>query len=159
MPKKSDRKEHESAMSSLLPEVSLDEPQERGGLEEDSSTELQNSGTTESENYSSESVSESETSSEDMEGSSPSESNVLSPLPSERPKLQQKLGPYISNDVDAALEEVYLLMRRRFGGDASKSLIVEAALRLVLSDYLRRGEESEISRWMEELLKARSSSE
>jgi hypothetical protein len=76
----------------------------------------------------------------------------LSVHPRQRPNLGQKLGPYVSDDVDQALEEVYLTLRRRFGGEASKSLIVEAALRYVLSDCLKRGADSELTRWFERVL-------
>jgi len=144
MPKKSDRKEHESAMSSLLPEVSLDESPDADASDDDSSTELQNSSTSEEENYTSETA---------PEESRERVRSSLSILPGERPELQQKLGPYVSADVDNALEEVYLLLRRRLGGHVSKSLIVEAALRLVLSDYLQRERDSEVAKWMEKILK------
>ncbi len=76
----------------------------------------------------------------------------LSVHPLQRPNLGQKLGPYVSDDVNRALEEVYLTLRRRFGGEASKSLIVEAALRYVLSDCLKRGADSELTRWFERVL-------
>lgn len=76
----------------------------------------------------------------------------LSVHPLQRPNLGQKLGPYVSDDVNRALEEVYLTLRRRFGSEASKSLIVEAALRYVLSDCLKRGADSELTRWFERVL-------
>lgn len=117
-------------MSRLLPDVSLEE---ESNPDNDSSTELQNSRTTEEEN-------------------STSNQKRLQVTPNERPNLESKLGPYVSEEVDQALEEVYLLLRREFGGKASKSLIVEAALRYSLSDCLRRENESELSHWLERVL-------
>jgi hypothetical protein len=73
-------------------------------------------------------------------------------FPDERPDLSQKLGPYVSADVDDALEDVYLLLRRRFGAQASKSLVVEVALRYILRDCLDREEESELMRWFDRVL-------
>jgi hypothetical protein len=186
MPKKSDRPEHESAMSNLLPEVSLDEEDsdesKAANEESNSSTELQNSSAKEEENYSgtgseaerSESESavqrESSRTSDRAPGAQPrkdsgeddgvtreNEDDRLPVLPNERPDLKKKLGPYVSEEVDDALEEVYLTLRRRFGGEASKSLIVEAALRYSLSDCLRRREESEIASWMERVLESKES--
>lgn len=164
MPKKSDRPEHESAMSSLLPDVSLDEDSgdedsgENGGEEE-----LKNSSSKEEKNYSStnrwedtkENVgrksSKDESSSPDHRDSSKQEEEILV-VPDRRPELAKKLGPYVSDEVDEALEEVYLILRRRFGNQASKSLIVEAALRYLLSDCLERGEKSEAADWMRRVL-------
>jgi len=76
----------------------------------------------------------------------------LSVFPDNRPDLSQKLGPYVSTDVDDALEDVYLLLRRRFGAKASKSLVVEVALRYILRDCLDREEESELMRWFDRVL-------
>lgn len=174
MPKKSDRPQHESAMSNLLPEVALDEEESEetrpaADEESNSSTELQNSSNLEEQNYSdadpdseasaSGSASDAprkEQSGEDdgdsVEPSRKNENRELSVLPNERPNLKKKLGPYVSEEIDDALEEAYLTLRRQFGGKASKSLIVEAALRYSLSDCLQRGEESEIASWMEEVL-------
>jgi hypothetical protein len=73
-------------------------------------------------------------------------------FPDDRPDLSQKLGPYVSADVDDALEDVYLLLRRRFGAKASKSLVVEVALRYILRDCLDREEESELMRWFDRVL-------
>jgi hypothetical protein len=185
MPKKSDRPEHESAMSNLLPEVSLDEEDsdesKAANEESNSSTELQNSSTTEEGNYSASSEAErsesesavqqeSSRTSDRAPGAQPrkdsgendgvtreNEDDRLPVLPNERPDLKKKLGPYVSEEVDDALEEVYLTLRRRFGGEASKSLIVEAALRYSLSDCLRRREESEIASWMERVLESKES--
>lgn len=186
MPKKSDRPQHESAMSNLLPEVALDdeesdeEKQEPDDSESNSSTELQNSSDTEGKSYS-----DSDSEAENSKSESPTQSEFSSPasrdtqshkddeersgnpkkkgkpnlpvLPSGRPSLDKKLGPYVSKEIDDALEEAYLTLRRQFGGEASKSLIVEAALRYTLSDCLRRGEESEIAAWMEKVLQTESS--
>lgn len=162
MPKKSDRKEHESAMSSLLPEVSLEqesatkeETTTDGGDQKSSSTELKNSSDLEEENYSSTEDSNDQTSSEDNDERrrrAVAVKNQLPILPSDRPDLEKKLGPYVSKDVDEALEEVYLLLRRQLGGNASKSLIVEAALRFVLNDYFRREDDSEVANWLEHVL-------
>ncbi|WP_158705205.1 hypothetical protein [Salinibacter altiplanensis] len=159
MPKKSDRPEHESAMSSLLPDVSLDD--ESG--QNDRKRELENSSSKEEKNYSStdrsqearengaKSSSSGEPSSPDRWNSSKQEEGMLV-VPEHRPELAQKLGPYVSDEVNEALEEVYLTLRRRFGNQASKSLIVEAALRYLLSDCLERGEESEAADWMRHVL-------
>jgi hypothetical protein len=76
----------------------------------------------------------------------------LTLVPDNRPDLSQKLGPYVSSDVDEALEDVYLLLRRRFGAKASKSLVVEVALRYILRDCLDREEESELMRWFDRVL-------
>lgn len=186
MPKKSDRPEHESAMSNLLPEVSLDEEDsdesKAANEESNSSTELQNSSATEEKNYSeassesgslepelsdqggASSSSESSPGSQSREdgggadrGARENKDGRLSILPDKRPDLKKKLGPYVSKEIDDALEEAYLTLRRRFGGKASKSLIVEAALRYSLSDCLRRGEESEIASWMERVLESKES--
>jgi hypothetical protein len=76
----------------------------------------------------------------------------LAVQPGSRPELNHKLGPYVSDEVDDALEEVYLLLRRRFGRGASKSLIVEAALRYALSDCLKREGDSELAHWLTAVL-------
>ena len=203
MPKKSDRSRHGSAMSQLLPDVSLDEEDETRSGEEDAApadapaeeksgsapdeadasetsaqrtTELQNSSdldrqrsaAKEDKNYSSveEQFSE-ESRKEGSENRQPSAANAtsrrdsgrrapapsgLAVLPDNRPDLSQKLGPYVSTDVDDALEDVYLLLRRRFGAKASKSLVVEVALRYILRDCLDREEESELMRWFDRVL-------
>lgn len=167
-------------MESLLPEVSLeDDPEEEKPEQSDSSTELQNSRSTEEKN-SSTAQKEVEDSSQappntrtaetkpDARGSEEATStgspapaqnkdtkaveSYLEVLPPERPSLKQKLGPYVSQEVDEALEEVYLLLRRQLGGKISKSLIVEAALRYALNDYLQRGEDSEMAKWLKVVL-------
>ncbi|MCS3698552.1 MULTISPECIES: hypothetical protein [Salinibacter] len=164
MPKKSDRPEHESAMSSLLPDVSLDE----GSGEEDSGQsdreeELKDSSSKEEKNYSStkqnqELRKDGGKKSTGGEGPSPDgqdssrQGKEIPVVPKQRPELAQKLGPYVSDEVDEALEEAYLVLRRRFGNQASKSLIVEAALRYFLSDCLNHGEESEAADWMRRVL-------
>jgi len=200
MPKKSDRSRHGSAMSQLLPDVSLEEedPDDSTDSENDSqrgegdegtdgrsqgaadapatsgenpakvrtaeeqsssSTEVQKEGSKEDENYSStdlpsegregEDPSPVETETHSPGGDSAGTETRLSVVPDHRPELSQKLGPYVSTDVDDALETVYLILRRRFGARASKSLVVEAALRYVLSDCLDREEGSELMRWFE----------
>lgn len=159
MPKKSDRTEHESAMSSLLPDVSLDKESR-----EDSEAELENSRSKEEKNYSSaDSSSQNSTAEDPDEGNGRSSSskssrdpyrddNGVSVFPDQRPELKQKLGPYVSDEVSEALEEVYLLLRRTHGKGANKSLIVEAALRYFLNDCIERGEESEVSKWMDRVV-------
>jgi hypothetical protein len=155
-------------MSNLLPDVSLDEEtqdedsdQERGDTQE----ELQNYTSKEKKNYSSKKPPEGQGGRESQEGnkdvedsangnSSSSGASEVSVIPEERPELRQKLGPYISTSVNEALEEVYLKLRREFGSDASKSLIVEAALRYFLSDHMRHGDKSEVSEWMRRVLDA-----
>jgi hypothetical protein len=179
MPKKSDRNSHESAMESLLPEVSLEDDPEKETEQSNSSTELQKSRSTEEKNPVTNqdlpdepSQSPSQTNADETKpashGSEASPSTHNSPpptneqpqaadrylevLPPDRPSLKQKLGPYVSKEVDEALEEVYLLLRRQRGGKASKSLIVEAALRYTLNDFLQRGENSEVAKWMKMVL-------
>lgn len=164
MPKKSDRPEHESAMSSLLPDVSLDEDSgEEGPRQNDRNKELKDSSSKEEKNYSStgqgqelkKNAGEKSTGGEDpsTDGQDSSRQGKEIPVvPEHRPELAQKLGPYVSDEVDEALEEAYLILRRRFGNQASKSLIVEAALRYLLSDCLNRGEESEAADWMRRVL-------
>ena len=212
MPKKSDRSRHGSAMSQLLPDVSLEEDEsrneeedsnedkdsahadapagEKSGTEpEDASasgesarrtTELQNSSdreqqrstTREDKNYSSvEGRFSEESRKQGSEDQQPSAANRasnatstpeserrtsapsgLTVFPDNRPDLSQKLGPYVSADVDDALEDVYLLLRRRFGAKASKSLVVEVALRYILRDCLDQEEESELMRWFDRVL-------
>jgi len=164
MPKKSDRPEHESAMSSLLPDVSLDEGSgEENSGQSNGEEELKDFSSKEEKNYSStekgqelkknagkKSIREGEPSSDGQDSSK--EGKEIPVVPKHRPELAQKLGPYVSAEVDEALEEVYLVLRRRFGNQASKSLIVEAALRYLLSDCLNRGEESEAADWMRRVL-------
>ncbi|MFB6248458.1 MAG: hypothetical protein ABEL97_07805 [Salinibacter sp.] len=158
MPKKSDRSEHESTISSLMPDVSLDDSGQDAAEEE-----LEFSSSKEEQNYSS--TNQHQEAKENVEGKGqkdgssstvrrgPSEKEErIAVLPDHRPELAQKLGPYVSNEVDEALEEAFLLLRRRFGSQVSKSLIVEAALRYVLRDCLQRGEESEVADWMEGVL-------
>jgi hypothetical protein len=171
MPKKSDRNGHESAMQSLLPKVSLEEDPEGESEQSNSSTELQKSSSTEESNSSttqnraqasSQAPTQKSTPATEAdapaseEGTSSEKTSAadhsLKVLPPERPNLKQKLGPYVSQEVDEALEEVYLLLRRRLSGKASKSLIVEAALRYALSDYLQRGEDSEVAKWLKVVL-------
>jgi hypothetical protein len=163
-------------MQSLLPEVSLEEDLEEESEQSNSSAELQNSSSTEESNSSTAQDSAQATSQTPPQASTPATgpeahaseeaTSTVSPasaktnasdhslevLPPERPNLKQKLGPYVSQEVDEALEEVYLLLRRRLSGKASKSLIVEAALRYALSDYLQRGEESEVAKWLKVVL-------
>lgn len=73
-------------------------------------------------------------------------------VPPERPNLSRKLGSYISKDVEEALEEAYLMLRRRFGHEASKSLLVESALRKALNDYMKNREESDLVLWLKDVL-------
>ena len=167
MPKKSDRPNHGTALSHLFPDVSLEEEQneteKKVEQEErhDSSTELEESRTTDVQNYSSGKRAQLVTASEEgkSEESDPADAREqptkLQPFPPERPDLSRKLGPYVSEDVDEALEDVYLMLRRHFGSKANKSLIVEAALRYSLSDCLEREEESGLAKWLEEVLNSR----
>jgi len=153
MPKKSNRSSHGSAMSQLFPDVSLDE-EETGASPDDASDDVSE------EPPASESAELQKNSSTDNDGDQENSSSTvlqnynpsLDPVPASRPDLTKKLGPYVSPDVGEALEEVYLLLRRRFGPDASKSLIVEASLRLVLADCLDRGDDSPLVRWMDDVL-------
>lgn len=148
-------------MSSLLPDVSLDED----SPQDDGNQELENSRTKKEKNYSSKELSsshgpevkgEGENQKSEAEADSPQrasgDQSEMSVFPDQRPELEQKIGPYISEDVNEALEEVYLTLRRRFGKNASKSLIVEAALRYFLNDSKERGPDSEISKWMRHVL-------
>lgn len=148
-------------MTQLLPDVSLEEDVEEdmesaGESEQDgSSKELQNYRTIET---SEDRSSEPQGSQSQPEGTAskkrryPYFDSNLSVVPDRRPNLGKKLGPYVSDEVDAALEEAYLILRKRFGGDASKSLIVEAALRYALIDCFEKREDSELVQWFEQVL-------
>lgn len=161
MPKKSDRASHGTAMSQLLPDVSLEEDDDKleatdkKPSQDNSSKELQNYRTNEDADGQS-SDPQSQSPQQDAEpsrrGGRLASRSSLSVVPAQRPSLGQKLGPYVSDEVDAALEDVYLTLRRKFGGEASKSLIVEAALRYALTDCLEREEDSELVRWFDEVL-------
>lgn len=152
MPKKSDRPRHGSTMSNLLPNVDLDgsdasesaDPENDRAVEEqsNSSTEEQKSSTTE----------EQSGRSTDRQPSPMADPVALPVHPEARPDLSTKLGPYVSDAASDALEEVFLQMRRRYGSDVSKSLIVEAALRYLLSDALAQGPRSELARWLDRAL-------
>ena len=150
MPKKSDRPDHGSAMSNLMPDVSLEE--EEGGdsiraEEESKSTEVDQKTSTSEEN-----AGTVEDRSLDSD-SGPSESDAeLAVYPSQSPDLSEKLGLLVSKEVEDLLDEAYLSMRMEHGKKAKKSLIVEAALRFILNDYQeKRTTDSEISQWMERL--------
>lgn len=76
--------------------------------------------------------------------------DCLDIYPSESPDLSEKLGLLVSTEVEEALDDAYLSMRMVHGKKAKKSLIVEAALRFILSDYQQKGKlESEISSWLD----------
>ena len=161
MPKKSDRPHHGTAISHLFPDVSLTEEENKTEKKKNSSSaELKRERTQESQNYSSNSDQEqSAPSKADGKEESPStgaekQPAKLQPFPPERPDLSQKIGPYVSEEVDEALEDVYLMLRRHFGSQANKSLIVEAALRYSLSDYQEREEESGLAKWLEQVLES-----
>lgn len=71
--------------------------------------------------------------------------------PDQRPDLDAKLGPYVSEEVRDALDDVYYVLRRRYGKSASKSLLVDVALRFCLADYAERGDDSALVRYVEEI--------
>jgi hypothetical protein len=142
MPKKSDRPRHGSTMSNLLPNVDLDPDAPESAENEDSTTEEQNYSSTE----------EQKSSAASPQNAAPSASPMLPVHPETRPDLSTKLGPYVSDATSDALEEVFLQMRRHYGSDVSKSLIVEAALRYLLSDTLQHGTESELAHWLDQTL-------
>jgi len=150
MPKKSDRPDHGSAMSNLMPDVSLED--EEGGEsrrkeDENKSTEEDQKVSTSEENI--DVVEEWSVESD----SGPSESDAeLVVYPSQSPDLSEKLGLLVSKEVEELLDEAYLSMRMEHGKKAKKSLIVEAALRFILNDYQEKGAtNSEISQWMKRL--------
>ena len=150
MPKKSDRPDHGSAMSNLMPDVSLED--EEGGEsrrkeDESKSTEEDQKVSTSEENT--DAVEERSVESD----SGPSKSDAeLVVYPSQSPDLSEKLGLLVSKEVEELLDEAYLSMRIEHGKKAKKSLIVEAALRFILNDYQEKGAtNSEISQWMKRL--------
>ena len=150
MPKKSDRPDHGSAMSNLMPDVSLED--EEGGEsrrkeDESKSTEEDQKVSTSEENT--DAVEERSVESD----SGPSKSDAeLVVYPSQSPDLSEKLGLLVSKEVEELLDEAYLSMRMEHGKKAKKSLIVEAALRFILNDYQEKGvTDSEISQWMKRL--------
>ena len=150
MPKKSDRPDHGSAMSNLMPDVSLEEEEDadsRRAEEESKSTEVDRKTST-----SEEDAGTVEDRSLDSD-SGPSESSAeLAVYPSQLPDLSEKLGLLVSKEVEELLDEAYLSMRMEYGKKAKKSLIVEAALRFILNDYQEKGAtDSEISQWMKRL--------
>ena len=165
MPKKSDRPNHGTAISHLFPDVSLEE--EKNEAEEEveqetegshSSAELQDESTIDIQDYSSNegkqqiAASKADGNEKEHRADAKEQPAKLQPFPPERPDLSRKLGPYVSEEVDETLEDVYLMLRRHFGSKASKSLIVEAALRYSLSDCLERGGESGLVKWLEQVL-------
>lgn len=149
MPKKSDRPRHGSTMSNLLPNVDLDPDASTSSDEEDSTTEEQSESTVEEQNYTS--AEEQKSSATSPQNSAPARASMLPVHPETRPDLSTKLGPYVSDATGDALEEVFLQMRRHYGSDVSKSLIVEAALRYLLSDSLEHGTNSELAHWLNRL--------
>lgn len=150
MPKKSDRPRHGSTMSNLLPNVDLDPDAPESAKDEDSTTEEQSNSTAEEQNYSS--AEEQKSSAAAPQDTAPPTAPMLPVHPETRPDLSTKLGPYVSDATSDALEEAFLQMRRHYGSDVSKSLIVEAALRYLLSDTLQHGTESELAHWLDQTL-------
>lgn len=140
-------------MSNLLPNVDLDTEEDK----EESATETQKGSSTEEQNYTSteeqndSSVVKQKDSSVELQNTAASTVSELPVHPAARPDLNKKLGPYVSDATSDALEEVFLQMRRHYGSDVSKSLIVEAALRYLLSDSLEHGTNSELSNWLDQL--------
>lgn len=150
MPKKSDRPDHGSAMSDLMPDVSLDEGSSKDSEmtqeQKKSTKEDQSSSTSEEKNGG---VSAQESESADSDASSSPSSSGLEIYPKQSPDLSEKLGLLVSDEVEELLDEAYLSMRMEHGKKAKKSLIVEAALRYLLNDYQQNGTaDSELSRWM-----------
>lgn len=152
MPKKSDRPDHGSAMSDLMPDVSLDESSGEDSetvQEQKKSTQEEQNGSTPEER--SDEVAAQKSGSSDTDGSSSSPSgSTLEIYPEQSPNLSEKLGLLVSDEVEELLDEAYLSMRMEHGKKAKKSLIVEAALRYLLNDYQQNGAaDSELSRWMQ----------
>lgn len=148
MPKKSDRSDHGSAMSDLMPDVSLEPEEKKSGTSQDQKS------STEEEQQSSTAEEVEATDVRDAKlDDDPSESGgELAVYPSQSPDLSEKLGLLVSQEVEEALDDAFLLMRMEHGKKVKKSLIVEAALRYLLNDF-QRGDasDSEISRWMEQV--------
>lgn len=157
MPKKSDRSDHGSAMSDLMPEVSLDEKEDGGSQEKKKSTQEEKKSRFAEEKKNS---SKRGRAVDGAQGSEPGGSESDGPGAEERPMrlrihpdrspdLTEKLGLLVSKEVEEVLDEAYLSMRMEHGKKAKKSLIVEAALRYLLSEYQQSGAaSSEISDWM-----------
>lgn len=151
MPKKSDRPDHGSAMSDLMPDVSLREGEEtRSGTTQEqkkSTGEEQNIST--SEESSSGASTQNSASTNSDAATSPQSDSGLEIYPDQSPDLSEKLGLLVSDEVEKLLDEAYLSMRMEHGKKAKKSLIVEAALRYLLSDYQENGAaDSELSQWI-----------
>ncbi len=151
MPKKSDRPRHGSTMSNLLPNVDLDPESDEAKPDEspNSTTEEQNDTTVEEKNY--RTTEKQSNSATELQEEAPPAHSGLPIHPNERPDLKKKLGPYVADVTSEALEEVFLQMRRHYGSDVSKSLIVEAALRYLLSDALEQGTNSELAHWLDQV--------
>lgn len=151
MPKKSDRPDHGSTMSDLMPDVSLNESDETnsGTTQEQkkSTAEEQSISTSEEKNGPARTEESSSTSSDSA--TSPQSDSELDIYPKGSPDLSEKLGLLVSDEVEELLDEAYLSMRMEHGKKAKKSLIVEAALRYLLNDYQENGPtNSELSRWI-----------
>jgi hypothetical protein len=142
-------------MSDLMPDVSLDEDdQPKPGIPEEQkkSTEEEQSKPTSEE---SSEVNTRESKSADSDTVEPSSSDSgLEVYPDQSPDLSEKLGLLVSEEVEELLDEAYLSMRMEHGKSAKKSLIVEAALRYLLSDYQKNEvTDSELSQWMQHVVK------
>jgi hypothetical protein len=73
----------------------------------------------------------------------------LSGPSAEKPALDAKANGYVSKEVDRVLRQVVSVLQTRYRGQFSKSLILDFAVRVVLMDVKKRGDESELVRWLD----------
>ena len=73
-------------------------------------------------------------------------------LRNEKPSLSTKPNAYISEEVDQALRRTVNVLEARYGKGFSKSIVLDYARRMVLHDAFERAEESQLVRWLDQVL-------
>jgi hypothetical protein len=87
----------------------------------------------------------------DPESSAPG-MELLNPSPEE--EKERIHGPYVPESLSFKLQEVQLRLRQLTGETVTKSEVMEAALRLALSDFERKEAESGLARLVERIREA-----
>lgn len=73
------------------------------------------------------------------------------PYASDVPDLSARSNGYLSSEVEAALQQAASVLKNRYS-KASKSLIMDYAIRLILWDLRKNAGDSNLVRWLDEVL-------
>lgn len=73
------------------------------------------------------------------------------PYPSDVPDLPARSNGYLSSEVETALQQAASVLKNRYS-KASKSLIMDYAIRLILWDLRNNADDSKLVRWLDEVL-------